>query len=57
MPVNDVTDTPRAAPDNDRFPDTTRSGQDDPASVQIIFLEDPDGTRVELMRLAEGQEW
>ncbi|MCB0993999.1 MAG: VOC family protein [Acidimicrobiales bacterium] len=35
----------------------TRSGQDDPASVQIIFLADPDGTRVELMRLAEGQEW
>ena len=35
----------------------TRSGQDDPASVQIIFLADPDGTRVELMRLAEGQGW
>jgi predicted enzyme related to lactoylglutathione lyase len=35
----------------------TRSGQDDPASVQIIFLEDPDGTRIELMRLAEGQDW
>ena len=28
----------------------TRSGQDDPSSVQIIFLEDPDGTRIELMR-------
>lgn len=35
----------------------TRSGQDDPSSVQIIFLEDPDGTRIELMRLAEGQDW
>ena len=35
----------------------TRSGQDDPASVQIIFVADPDGTRVELMRLAEGQAW
>jgi glyoxylase I family protein len=35
----------------------TRSGQDDLASVQIIFLADPDGTRIELMRLAEGQEW
>jgi len=35
----------------------TRSGQDDPASVQIIFLADPDGTRVELMRLAAGQAW
>jgi glyoxylase I family protein len=35
----------------------TRSGQDDPASVQIVFLEDPDGTRVELMRLAAGQDW
>jgi glyoxylase I family protein len=37
--------------------DGTRSGQDDPTSVQIIFLEDPDGTRIELMRLAEGQDW
>ena len=35
----------------------TRSGQDDLAAVQISFLEDPDGTRVELMRLAEGQAW
>jgi glyoxylase I family protein len=35
----------------------TRSGQDDPTSVQIIFVADPDGTRVELMRLAAGQEW
>jgi glyoxylase I family protein len=35
----------------------TRSGQDDPDSVQIIFLADPDGTRVELMRLAKGQAW
>lgn len=35
----------------------TRSGQDDPAGVQIVFLEDPDGNRVELMRLAEGQAW
>jgi hypothetical protein len=25
--------------------------------VQIIFLADPDGTRVELMRLAKGQAW
>lgn len=35
----------------------TRSGQDDPDSVQIIFLEDPDGTRIELMVLAKGQDW
>jgi glyoxylase I family protein len=35
----------------------TRSGQHDPSMVQIIFLADPDGTRVELMRLADGQEW
>ena len=35
----------------------TRSGQDDPDDVQIIFLADPDGTRVELMRLAKGQVW
>jgi catechol 2,3-dioxygenase-like lactoylglutathione lyase family enzyme len=35
----------------------TRSGQDDPDMVQIIFLADPDGTRVELMRLGKGQEW
>jgi catechol 2,3-dioxygenase-like lactoylglutathione lyase family enzyme len=35
----------------------TRSGRDDPASVQIVFVADPDGTRVELMRLAAGQEW
>ena len=35
----------------------TRSGQQDPAAVQIIFLADPDGTRVELMRLAKGQAW
>lgn len=35
----------------------TRSGQEDPSIVQIIFLADPDGTRVELMRLAAGQEW
>jgi len=35
----------------------TRSGQDDPDAVQIIFLADPDGTRVELMRLAKGQSW
>jgi lactoylglutathione lyase len=38
-----------------RIVEGTRSGRDDPASVQIIFLEDPDGTRIELMRLAEGQ--
>ena len=35
----------------------TRSGQDDADAVQIIFLADPDGTRVELMRLAKGQAW
>jgi lactoylglutathione lyase len=35
----------------------TRSGQDDPDGVQIIFLADPDGTRVELMVLAKGQDW
>lgn len=37
--------------------DGTRSGQEDPDMVQIIFLADPDGTRVELMRLAKGQVW
>jgi len=35
----------------------TRSGQDDPDGVQIIFVADPDGTRVELMVLAKGQAW
>lgn len=35
----------------------TRSGQHDPDAVQIIFLADPDVTRVELMRLAKGQRW
>lgn len=35
----------------------TRSGQQDPDAVQIVFLADPDGTRVELMRLAKGQAW
>ena len=35
----------------------TRSGQNDHDAVQIIFLADPDGTRVELMRLAKGQPW
>ena len=35
----------------------TRSGQHAPDGVQIIFLADPDGTRVELMRLAKGQKW
>ena len=35
----------------------TRSGQHDPDAVQIVFLADPDGTRVELMRLAKGQKW
>jgi catechol 2,3-dioxygenase-like lactoylglutathione lyase family enzyme len=37
--------------------DGTRSGQHDPDMVQIIFVADPDGTRVELMRLAVGQAW
>jgi glyoxylase I family protein len=35
----------------------TRSGDNDPDVVQIIFLADPDGTRIELMRLGLGQEW
>ncbi len=35
----------------------TRSGQHDPDMVQIIFLADPDGTRLELIRLAKGQAW
>jgi len=35
----------------------TRSGKHDPEAVQILFLADPDGTRVELMRLAKGQKW
>lgn len=35
----------------------TRSGNDDPDVVQIVFLADPDGNRIELMRLARGQAW
>lgn len=35
----------------------TRNGLGDPDAVQTIFLADPDGTRVELMRLARGQAW
>ncbi len=35
----------------------TRNGRHDPDTVQTIFLADPDGTRVELMRLAKGQAW
>ena len=35
----------------------TRSGNDDPDIVQIVFLADPDGNRIELMRLAAGQPW
>jgi len=35
----------------------TRSGQHDPDAVQVVFLADPDGTRVELMRLAKGTKW
>ena len=31
------------------LPDT-RFGEDDPASIDIVFLTDPDGTRVELMQ-------
>ena len=34
------------------LPDTRQS-----PGIELVFLEDPDGTRVELMRLAEGQEW
>jgi catechol 2,3-dioxygenase-like lactoylglutathione lyase family enzyme len=30
----------------------TRFGEDDPASIDIVFLTDPDGTRVELMQAA-----
>lgn len=56
-----VEDVDAAAADLVRFGGTiiagTRSGQHDPDSVQIIFLADPDGTRVELMRLAKGQKW
>ena len=56
-----VEDVDAAAAELERYGGTivegTRSGQDDPTSVQIIFLADPDGTRVELMRLAAGQEW
>jgi glyoxylase I family protein len=37
--------------------DGTRSGDDDPEVVQIVFLADPDGNRIELMRLARGQAW
>jgi lactoylglutathione lyase len=35
----------------------TRSGDNDPDVVQIVFLADPDGNRVELMRLARSQAW
>ena len=35
----------------------TRSGDNDPDVVQIVFLADPDGNRIELMRLARGQAW
>jgi hypothetical protein len=28
-----------------------------PNVVQIVFLADPDGNRIELMRLARGQAW
>ena len=56
-----VDDVDAAARDLERFGGTiidgTRSGQDDPDAIQIIFLADPDGTRVELMRLAKGQVW
>jgi catechol 2,3-dioxygenase-like lactoylglutathione lyase family enzyme len=56
-----VPDVDAAAAELERYGGTiidgTRSGQDDPASVQILFVADPDGTRVELMRLAAGQEW
>ncbi len=37
--------------------DGTRSGDNDPEVVQIVFLADPDGNRIELMRLARGQAW
>jgi catechol 2,3-dioxygenase-like lactoylglutathione lyase family enzyme len=30
--------------------DSTRTGTDDPNAVHILFLADPDGTRVELLR-------
>jgi lactoylglutathione lyase len=56
-----VDDVDAAAADLERFGGTivagTRSGQQDPDAVQIVFLADPDGTRVELMRLAKGQRW
>ena len=56
-----VDDVDSAAHELEHFGGTiiagTRSGQHDPATVQIVFLADPDGTRVELMRLAEGQAW
>lgn len=56
-----VDDIDAAAADLVRYGGTivagTRSGQQDPEAVQIIFLADPDGTRVELMRLAKGQKW
>ena len=35
----------------------TRSGDNDPDTVQIVFLADPDGNRIELMRLARDQAW
>lgn len=56
-----VDDVDAAAADLVRFGGTivpgTRNGLHDPETVQTIFLADPDGTRVELMRLAKGQKW
>ncbi|HEV8297778.1 MAG TPA: VOC family protein [Acidimicrobiales bacterium] len=56
-----VDDVDAAAAELEQFGGTivdgTRSGQDDPDGVQIVFVADPDGARVELMRLAQGQDW
>jgi len=56
-----VDDVDAAAADLVRFGGTilpgTRNGLQDPDAVQTIFLSDPDGTRVELMKLAKGQAW
>jgi len=56
-----VDDVDAAAAELERFGGTivegSRSGADEPDGIQIIFVADPDGTRVELMRLAAGQEW
>ena len=35
----------------------SRMGADDPNGLQIVYLADPDGTRIELMRIQAGHDW